>query len=829
MNIFLTIIYQYQRRKDTIYAPLFLILYNEKLQGERSLHMERNIMARNKHSHGRGKGRGKKEKKVFPQVVGKVQMTREGYAFVIVEGEDDDVFVKASKTRGALHGDTVRVTVTREKTDKRREGEIVEIIERSPKPFIGVLHVVGNQAWVLMQSRFMPYDITIPFTESDKQRYRRHKVRGQSMAEPKDETGWLKPLGDDLFAIHKVYELGEDGYGRQELTARSGMKVAAVVDDWPRGEMSPRGHIVDVLGEPGDNDTEMHAILAEYALPYRFESEVANAADRISEEITAEDLKGRMDFRQTLTFTIDPADAKDFDDAISFRKLENGNYEVGVHIADVTHYVRPGSVVDKEAEARGTSVYLVDRTVPMLPEKLCNKLCSLRPHEEKLTFSAVFEMTPLGRVAGQWFGKTVIYSDFRFAYEEAQAIIEAGPKAVHEGVNEDIKEAVLILNGLASKLRKKRFASGAISFERPEMKVEVDEKGRPVNVYQKVTKEANWLIEEFMLLANRSVAEFVATGCKGVGEAPAKGVRKQAKTFVYRVHDEPNQEKVENLRNFIGNFGYKMGPTNSGKDISKELNSLFAAAKDTPEYNAIELLSLRTMAKARYDTENLGHYGLAFKYYTHFTSPIRRYPDMLVHRLLAQYLEGGESARKETYDKMCKHASEREIVAAEAERASIKYKLVEFMQDKVGYTFGGHISGLTEWGMYVEIEPTMIEGMVALRDIRSDFFEFDQDHYRLVGKRSGIVYNLGDPVRIRVKKTNLEQKLLDYVLIETGLEERVYDRIDYEQGRGTSFIKGEDGSFDNVTVGINKAARKEKVRKAIQESKRKAKKASKRK
>ena len=784
-------------------------------------------MGRNRHSSGRSRGRGKKERKVFPQVTGRVQMTREGYAFIIVEGEEDDVFVKASKTRGALHGDTVRVSVTREKTDRsRREGEVIEIIERSPRPFIGILHVVGNQAWVLMQSRFMPYDITIPFTETDKQRYRRHKVKGQSMAEPKDETGWLKPLGDELFAIHRVYELGEGGYGRQELQARSGMKVAAVVDDWPRGEMSPRGHIVDVLGEPGENDTEMHAILAEYALPYRFESEVANAADRISEDITEEDLKGRKDFRQTLTFTIDPADAKDFDDAISFRKLENGNYEIGVHIADVTHYVLPGSVVDKEAEARGTSVYLVDRTVPMLPEKLCNKLCSLRPNEEKLTFSAVFEMTPLGRIASQWFGKTVIYSDFRFAYEEAQAIIEAGPKASHEGVPEEIKDAILILNGLAAKLRKKRFAAGAISFDRPEMKVEVDEKGRPVNVYQKVTKEANWLIEEFMLLANRTVAEFVATGCKGVGDAPAKGARKQAKTFVYRVHDEPNQEKVENLRNFIGNFGYRMGPTNNGKDISRELNSLFEAAKDTPEYNAIELLSLRTMAKARYDTENLGHYGLAFKYYTHFTSPIRRYPDMLVHRLLAQYLDGEESAKKETYDKLCKHASEREIVAAEAERASIKYKLVEFMQDKVGYTFGGHVSGLTEWGMYVEIEPTMIEGMVALRDIKSDFFEFDQDHYRLVGKRSGIVYNLGDPVRIRVKKTNLEQKLLDYELIETGLEERVYDRIEYEQGRGTSFIKGEDGSFDNVTVGINKAARKEKVRKAIQESKRKAKKAA---
>ena len=772
-----------------------------------------------------GRSRGKQPKKVFPTVTGRVQMTREGFAFIIVE-DGDDVFVKASKTRGALNGDTVRVTVTREKTDDhRREGEVIEILERSPRPFIGILHVLGNQAWVLMQSRFMPYDITIPFTESDKVRYRRHNVKGQSMAEPKDDTGWLKPLGNDEFAIHRVFELGEDGYGRQELRARSGMKVAAVVDDWPRSEMSPRGHIVDVLGEPGENDTEMHAILAEYALPYRFESEVANAADQISEEITAEDLKGRRDFRQTLTFTIDPADAKDFDDALSFRRLENGNYEIGVHIADVTHYVKPGSVVDKEAEARGTSVYLVDRTVPMLPEKLCNKLCSLRPNEEKLTFSAVFEMTPLGRVASQWFGKTVIYSDYRFAYEEAQAIIDE-PKAAHEGIPEEIKDAVLTLNGLAAKLRKKRFAAGAISFDRPEMKVEVDEKGRPVNVYQKVTKEANWLIEEFMLLANRTVAEFVATGCKGIGDTPAKGARKQAKTFVYRVHDEPNQEKIENLRNFIGNFGYRMGPTNTGKDISRELNSLFEAAKDTPEYNAIELLSLRTMAKARYDTENLGHYGLAFKYYTHFTSPIRRYPDMLVHRLLAQYLEGGESARKETFDKLCKHASEREIVAAEAERASIKYKLVEFMQDKVGYTFGGHISGLTEWGMYVEIEPTMIEGMVALRDIRSDFFEFDQDHYRLVGKRSGIVYNLGDPVRIRVKKTNLEQKLLDYELIETGLEERVYDRIDYEQGRGTSFIKGEDGSFDNVTVGINKAARKEKVRKAIQESKRKARKAS---
>ena len=733
-------------------------------------------MARRKNY--RGKGRGKREKRVVTLLTGKVQMTREGYAFVIVEGEEDDVFVKANRTNGALNGDIVQVAVTREKTaTQRREGEVKDIVERSARPFIGILHVVGTQAWVLMQSRFMPYDIQVPYT--------------------------------------------------YDLAQCSGMKVAAVVDFWKKGEPTPRGHVVDILGEPGENDTEMHAILAEYALPYKFESEVENAADHISEEITEADLKGRRDFRNILTFTIDPADAKDFDDALSFRQLENGNYEVGVHIADVTHYVKPGDVVDEEARTRGTSVYLVDRTVPMLPEKLCNKLCSLRPNEEKLTFSAVFELTPLAKIVDRWYGKTIIYSDQRFAYEEAQAVIEAGPKASHEGVSEDVKDAVLTLHNLASKLRKKRFAAGAISFDRPEMKVEVDEKGRPVNVYQKVSKEANWLIEEFMLLANRSVAEFVATGCRGVGDAPSKG-RKQVKTFVYRVHDEPNQEKVENLRKFIGNFGYKMGPTNCGKDISRELNSLFNAAKDTPEYNAIELLSLRTMAKARYDIENLGHYGLAFKYYTHFTSPIRRYPDMLVHRLLARYLEGGESAKAETYAKLCKYASEREIVAAEAERSSIKYKLVEFMQDKVGYTFGGHVSGLTEWGMYVEVEPTKIEGMVPLRDIRSDFFEFDADHYRLVGRRTGIVYNLGDPVRIRVKKTNLEQKLLDYELIETGQEERMYERMDYEQGRGTSFMKGADGSFDNVTVGINKAARKEKVRKAIQESKKAKKRTSRR-
>ena len=719
-------------------------------------------------------GRQKKER-IYPEYTGRVQMTREGYIFVIVDDLEDDVFVKASKTMGALNGDTVRVAVTKEKTETRRmEGKVMEIVSRSPRPFVGILHVVGNQAWVLMQSRVMPYDIGV-----------------------------------------SVEDAARKG-------AVSGMKVAAVVDGWPKGAPNPLGHIVDVLGEPGENDTEMHAILAEYALPYRFEPEVENAADGISEEITDRDRKERRDFSGVLTFTIDPADAKDFDDALSFRTLENGNYEVGVHIADVTHYVHPGSVVDEEAKTRSTSVYLVDRTVPMLPEKLSNKLCSLRPGEPKLTFSAVFEITPLGRIASQWFGRTIITSDYRFAYETAQQIIDAGQKAMKmelrggtdgkaaagdadvpdrdgsamgEGITsgmiipDELKAAVLTLNNLALKFRKKRFAAGAISFERPEMKVEVDEKGRPVRVYQKVSKEANWLIEEFMLLANRSVAEYVA---------------RQKKTFVYRVHDEPNQDKLENLRSFIHNFGYTLGPTNSGKEISRELNGLFAAAKDKPEFNAIELLSLRTMAKARYDTENIGHYGLAFKYYTHFTSPIRRYPDMMVHRLLAKYLAGAESQKKDFYDVQCKYCSEREVVAAEAERSSIKYKLVEFTQDKVGYEFEGHISGLTEWGMYVEIEPTKIEGMVALRDIRSDYFEFDEERYRIVGRHSHIVYNLGDPVKIRVKKTNLEQKLLDYELVETGLETR-------EERQPAAPVQG-----------ANKAARKEKVRKAIAASKKKA-------
>jgi ribonuclease R len=635
-------------------------------------------------------------------------MSREGFAFVRIEGQEEDVFVKATKTRGALHGDLVRVAVTQEKggMNKRRSGEIIAIVERSDRPFVGILHIVGKQAWVLMSSKTMPYDISVPIPEG-----------------------------------------GERG-----------MKVAAVVDGWERGAAGPYGHVVDVLGMPGENETEMHAILAEFGLPYRFEKSVENAADKISEEITDKDRAHRKDFRKVLTFTIDPTDAKDFDDALSFRKLENGNYEVGVHIADVTWYVKPDTAVDKEAQARGTSVYLVDRTVPMLPEKLSNKLCSLRPNEEKLTYSAVFEITPQAKVINPWFGRTNIISDYRFDYELAQSIIEG---AKPEEVPEPIQEAILTLNTLALKLRKKRFAAGAVNFDRPEMKVDIDENGKPIGVHQKFSKEANWLIEEFMLLANRSVAEFVATGGKMNGKAQAK-----AKTFVYRVHDEPNMEKLSGLRDFAGNLGHKMGPIGNGKDVAMALNQLMTEVKDKPEMGAIQILALRSMAKACYSIDNIGHYGLAFNFYTHFTSPIRRYPDMMVHRLLTKYLAGGDSANADYYALQCKHASEREVVAAEAERESIKYKVVEFMQDKVGQEFDGHVSGVTEWGIYVEIEPTKIEGMIPYRTIKSDFFIFDEDHYRAVGRRTHRSIRLGDPLRIRVKNTSLEQKLLDYELVE---------------------------------------------------------------
>jgi len=642
-----------------------------------------------------------KQKALF-QLEGTVQMTREGFCFVIPDRLDDiakggrevsDVFVKATKTKGALNGDRVVVDVVKL---NRCEGVISSIVERSRKPFVGFLHVVGDQAWVLMQSKVMPYDI----------------------------------------ALREVPKGAKQGY-----------KVAAVVDEWPRGETYPLGHIVDVLGEPGENDTEMHAILAEFGLPYRFEAGVEKAANKIPSEITPSDIKDRKDFRKTLTFTIDPADAKDFDDAISYKLLKNGNIEAGVHIADVTHYVTPGTLLDKEAKERGTSVYLVDRTVPMLPEKLSNNLCSLRPGEEKLTFSAVFELNENAEIVSEWFGPTIIKSDCRYNYDEAQAVIKKDkPKG-------KVEEAVKALWSLAEKLRAARFKAGAISFERPEMKVICDEKGKPLDVIQKVSFEANWLIEEFMLLANRRVAEFVATKCND-------------NTFVYRVHDEPNLEKLENLRVFVKNFGYKMPKELSGRKVSSELNALFEKAKDKPEASAIELMGLRCMAKAKYDIVNIGHYGLAFRYYTHFTSPIRRYPDMMVHRLLRQYLANGKNADKEYYAAQCKHASEREQVAADAERASVKYKMVEYMQDKLGYTFKGSVSGITEWGMYVEIEPTHIEGMIALRDIKSDFFWFDEEKYRLCGRHTKKTYTIGSPVTIKVTRADLDQKQIDFEMVE---------------------------------------------------------------
>ncbi|MBQ6198727.1 MAG: ribonuclease R [Bacteroidales bacterium] len=673
---------------------------------------------------GEKRGGKKKARKFVPEYIGTARMSREGFIFVAVEGQEEDIYVKASKTRGALNGDIVKVAVTQEKDGraKKRSGEIIAIVERSTKPFVGILHIVGKQAWVLMSSKTMPYDIEVPVPEG----------------------------------------------------AVKGMKVAAVVDGWERGESAPHGHVVDILGMPGENETEMHAILAEFGLPYRFSKEVEDAADGISEEITDKDRAHRRDFRGTLTFTIDPADAKDYDDALSFRKLENGNYEVGVHIADVSWYVKPGSAVDKEAQERGTSVYLVDRTVPMLPEKLSNKLCSLRPGEEKLTFSAVFEITPQAKVFNPWFGRTNIVSDYRFAYELAQEIIDAGPKEAMERdfgegsecgiVPPEVKEAILVLNDIALKLRERRFKAGAVNFDRPEMKVDIDADGKPVGVHQKFSREANWLIEEFMLLANRNVAEYVATGGKMGGKALSK-----AKTFVYRVHDEPNMEKISGLRDFAGHFGYKVGQLQGGRDVAVALNGLMKEADGKPELAAIQILALRSMAKACYSTDNIGHYGLAFRFYTHFTSPIRRYPDLMVHRLLAKYMAGADSQDLDYYTQQCKHASEREVVAAEAERESTKYKLVEFMQDKIGQEFDGHVSGITEWGIYVEIEPTKIEGMVPYRTIRSDFYDYDPDNYRAVGRRTKRKIRLGDPLRIRVKGTSLEQKLLDYELVEDNI------------------------------------------------------------
>ena len=621
-------------------------------------------------------------------VEGTVDMTSSGALYVIVEGMDKDIYVNASRTSHALHGDRVRVAITRKGRTGNPEGEVVEIVERSKKNYVGVVEMSEGDAFafVRVDSRKMATDIFVPAR-----------------------------------ALHG---------------AKGGEKVLVKITGWPDTMRSPEGEIVDVFGEPGDNNAEMHAILAEFDLPYGYPEEVEKEAEKIPETITDEEIAARRDMRGVATFTIDPADAKDFDDALSIRRLENGNYEVGVHIADVTHYVHPGDLIDTEGQNRATSVYLVDRTIPMLPERLSNGLCSLRPHEEKLCFSAVFELDEQAQVLGEWFGRTVIYSDRRFTYQEAQEVIETG--------RGDFADEILKLNGLAQTLRKERFRNGSISFEREEAKFDLDENGKPLRVYFKEMKESNQLIEEFMLLANRRVAEFVGRKRKGA--------------------QKPNSDKMAQFRSFVLRFGYQM-KAEGNKAVAKEINRLMKKIHGKKEENIISTLAIRSMAKATYTTDNIGHYGLAFDYYTHFTSPIRRYPDMMVHRLLAHYLAGGKSEDKEYYERLCEHCSAMEVRAADAERASIKYKMVEFMLDKLNEEFDGHISGITEWGIYVELEDTKIEGMVALRDMTDDFYLFDEENYSVKGREHGRTFTLGDEVRIRVVRADLQRKQLDFDLV----------------------------------------------------------------
>ncbi len=628
-------------------------------------------------------------------VCGVVELQPQGFAYVNSDEVDRPILVSSRNLNNAMDGDKVRVHLYARRKKHDLEGEVTEIVERAKTIFVGTVEMSRNFAFLLPAGK----------------------------------------VGFDIFIA------------KENLNgAKDGQKAIAEIIEWPPKARSPFGKITEVLGDTGNNDAEMHAILAEFELPHKFPEKVDKVAEKISFEIPEEEYKKRRDFRNITTFTIDPADAKDFDDALSLQKLDSGNWEVGVHIADVTHYVTSNSLMETEAQSRATSVYLVDRVVPMLPERLSNGVCSLRPNEDKLSFSAVFEMTDEGKVVKQWFGKTVINSDRRFTYEEAQEIIESGKG--------DLSEEVLKLNDLAKKLREQRFKNGAIAFDRVEIKFNIDEDGKPLSVYFKVAKEANQLIEEFMLLANKKVAEFIGK---------PKG-RKKPKAFVYRIHDKPDPDKLQSFNTFISRFGYGI-QLQSAKTISSSMNNLLDNVKGKKEQNVVETLAIRTMAKAAYSTRNIGHYGLAFDHYTHFTSPIRRYPDMMVHRLLEKYLEDGRSANEQKYEDLCRHSSDMEARAANAERASIKYKQVEFMQDHVGEVYPGVISGITDWGIYVELE-NKIEGMIPIRELDDDFYIFDEKNYALVGRHNHKKYQLGDEITVKIWRTNLEKKQLDFKLAD---------------------------------------------------------------